>query len=64
MPPREALILLAVINHPWLLDTHAEEFAELEFRHPDADRLRAAILDADACEHALTPEACGPPSRA
>jgi DNA primase len=40
------LILLAVLNHSWLLDTHAEEFAELEFLHRDADRLRRAILDA------------------
>jgi DNA primase len=46
LPPREALILLAVLNHPWLLDTHAEEFAELEFLHRDAERLRRAILDA------------------
>jgi DNA primase len=46
MPPREALILLAVINHVWLLETHAEEFAELEFLHPDADLLRRAILEA------------------
>ncbi len=55
LPSREALILLAVINHPWLLDTHAEELAALEFRHPDGDRLRAAILDAAAAEHPLTP---------
>ena len=41
LPSREALILLAVINHPWLLETHAEELAELEFRHADGDRLRA-----------------------
>ena len=46
LPPREALILLAVLNHPWLLDSHAEELAELEFLHPDADQLRRAILDA------------------
>jgi len=46
LPPREALILLAVVNHPWLLDTHAEEFAELEFLHSDADQLRRALLDA------------------
>jgi DNA primase len=46
LPPREALILKLVINHPWLMDHHAEELAELEFRHPDADRLRSAILDA------------------
>ncbi len=46
LPPREALILLTVVNHPWLLESHAEELAELEFRHADADRLRRAILDA------------------
>jgi DNA primase len=46
IPPREALILLTVTNHPWLMERHAEELAELEFRHPDADRLRRAILDA------------------
>jgi DNA primase len=45
LPPREALILLAVLRHPWLLDTHAEDFAELDFLHPDADRLRRAILN-------------------
>jgi DNA primase len=48
LPAREALILLAVINHPWLLDQHAEEFAELDLLHPDANRLRQAILDAGA----------------
>ena len=45
LPPREALILLAVVNHPWLLEQHAEELAEIELRHPDADRLRRAMLD-------------------
>ena len=54
LPSREALILLAVINHPWLLETHAEELAALEFRHVDGDRLRRAILDAASGE-ALTP---------
>jgi DNA primase len=46
LPPREALILFAVINHPWLLESHAEELADLEFLHADADRLRRAILEA------------------
>jgi DNA primase len=50
LPPREALILLAVIRHPWLLETHAEEFADLDFLHPDADQLRAAILEAGSRE--------------
>jgi len=56
LPAREALILLAVINHPWLLETHAEDLADLEFRHADGDRLRRAILDAGA-GHTLTPAA-------
>ena len=42
----EALILIAVINHPWLLEHHAEEFSELEFLNPDTDHLRRAVLDA------------------
>jgi DNA primase len=48
VPAREALILLALLHHPWLLESHAEQLAELEFRHPDAGRLRRAVLDAAA----------------
>lgn len=48
VPPREVLILLAVLNHPWLLQDHAEEFAELELAHGDAVTLRKAILEAAA----------------
>ena len=39
MPPREALILLGACNHPWLLDTAAEQLADLV-----ASRLRLANL--------------------
>ena len=42
---REALILQAVINHPWLAHDHFEELAGLEFRHADAQRLKGALLD-------------------
>jgi DNA primase len=45
MPPREALMLVAVVNHPWLLEHHAEQFAELEFLNPDADLLRRTVLE-------------------
>jgi DNA primase len=45
MRPREVLILVALVNHPFLLARHAEELAELEFRHAEADQLRRAILD-------------------
>lgn len=44
IPAREALILLAVMNHPWLLHDHAEEFVELDFVHQDAKTLRNAVL--------------------
>jgi DNA primase len=44
LQPREALILLAIVNHPWLLEGHAEELADIEFLHPDADRLRRELL--------------------
>jgi DNA primase len=53
LPPREALILLAVIHHPWLLESHAEEFSDLEFRHADAEQLRRAILEAGTGDSAL-----------
>jgi DNA primase len=54
LPTREALILLAAINHPWLLETHAEELAQLEFRHADGDKMRRAILNATASHASLT----------
>jgi DNA primase len=45
VPRREALILRTVLNYPWLLHDHMEELAALEFRHADAERLKAAIID-------------------
>jgi DNA primase len=48
LPPREALILLAAFNHPWLLETEAEQLADTEFLNSDADTLRRAVLDITA----------------
>ncbi len=45
IPPREALILQAVLNHPWLLHDHLEDLAELEFRHAEAGRLKGVLID-------------------
>ncbi len=45
IPSREALILQAAINHPWLLHEHLEELAEAEFRHADAQKLKGALID-------------------
>jgi DNA primase len=48
VPAREALLLTAALNHPWLLADHAEELAELELTHRDAEAVRSALLDAAA----------------
>ena len=45
IPRREALILQAAINHPWLLDDHLEALEGTEFRHPDAEKVKAALID-------------------
>jgi DNA primase len=45
VPRREALILQAALHHPWLLHDHLEELASLEFRHADAEKLKAALID-------------------
>ena len=54
VPLREALILQAAINHPWLLHDHLEELASLDFRYPDAERLKAALIDFAA--HSAAPD--------
>ncbi len=57
LPPREALILIAACNHPWLIESHAEELADLEFLNGDADLLRRAMLETAAGLDPVTPEA-------
>jgi DNA primase len=42
---REALILQAVLNHPWLLHDHLEDMAEVEFRFREAEKVKVALLD-------------------
>jgi DNA primase len=56
IPRREALILQAAINHPWLLDEHLEALANIEFRHPDAEKLKSALVDIAAHEGASDSE--------
>ncbi|CAL75248.1 DNA primase [Bradyrhizobium sp. ORS 278] len=53
---REALILQCLINHPWLLHDHLEEIAALELAHPEAHKLRAAIIAAFAHDHHHSPD--------
>ena len=53
---REALILQCLINHPWLLHDHLEDVAALEMGHPEAHKLRAAIIAAFAHERHHSPD--------
>jgi DNA primase len=57
IPRREALILQAALNHPWLLHDHLEELGHLEFRHTDAEKLKGALIDIAAHAAALDAEA-------
>jgi DNA primase len=53
VPRREALLLQAALNHPWLLHDHLEELSALEFRHPDAEKLKSALIDTAAHDATL-----------
>ncbi len=47
MPPhREALIMLALMIHPWLLEEHCERISELEFTYKPLKAVRDALLQA------------------
>jgi DNA primase len=48
LPAREALLLKALLNHPWLLEDRSEEVAALAFASRSAGRLRDALLDLQA----------------
>ena len=45
IPLREALILQAAINHPWLLHDHLEDISGIEFRQPDSEKLKLGLID-------------------
>lgn len=45
---REAVIVMALLHHPALLDAHADAVAAAEFAHADLDALRCALLSAHA----------------
>jgi DNA primase len=45
LPAREALLILTLLNHPWLLEAHCEEVAELTLTAPPLARLRDALLE-------------------
>jgi len=46
MPLREAAIIVALVNHPSLIDENFEHTEFLELSHPELRRLHAIVLDA------------------
>ncbi len=42
---REAVLVLTILNHPDLLESLEEDFATLELKSPDLDRVRQGILE-------------------
>jgi len=53
LPPREVLLLIALLNHPRLLDDYCEDVARLELTSPALVRLRDAMLFAHASDISL-----------
>ncbi|MDO9384152.1 MAG: DNA primase [Hyphomicrobiaceae bacterium] len=52
-PYREALLVAAMMNHPELIEEHAEEVAGLAFSSPALTKLRDALLSLQAHENFL-----------
>ena len=49
-PYREALIMRALLSHPWLIEEHAEELARLTLTSEPLQRLKDAMLSAIALD--------------
>ena len=60
---RAATILLTLINHPALVEAHAEEIAHLEFESSELDRLKQRIIDIAALATSLEDVAIDPQLR-
>ena len=52
-PQREALLLRAILNHPWLIEEHPEEISELSLTSDPLLRLREALLSTLSGEKTL-----------
>ena len=45
LPQREAVLMLTLLNHPWLIEQRCEDLASLEFTSRPLMALKAALLD-------------------
>jgi DNA primase len=55
LPPRDALILLLLLNHPGLIGRHIEDLAEIGFSSAEAGALRDALLASATATHRPAP---------
>jgi len=53
----EAVLLVTLMEHPWLLETEDEHISSLKFTTPMAEKLRKAILEAHFTQNSLDREA-------
>jgi DNA primase len=51
MPMREAVLVVALVNHPLLLEEHFDAAEQLAPAHPELKRLHAAVIDLHAHDH-------------
>jgi DNA primase len=52
--PREAVILMSLINHPELAESRMEQLAGLDFGSPGARRLLGSMLDLVSADHDIS----------
>ncbi len=52
--PREAAIIMSLVNHPPLVEEHFETLAALDFETPTARRLLSAVLDLVMRDHDIS----------
>ena len=53
LPMREALLVQAIVHHPWLIDDYSESIADLVLVSVPLARLRDAILSLHAADNSL-----------
>jgi DNA primase len=45
-PPREVALMMAAVNHPWIIERDIERFAAIPFQNTEILRLQTALIDA------------------
>jgi DNA primase len=56
LPSREAVLMLTVLNHPWLIEEFSEEIAGIEFESRALSQLRKVILELQILQNSLDRE--------